>query len=65
MIALATAHPAKFPAAVKAAAGVEPAVPARLAGVLDKPERFVTLANDRKAVEDHIMAHARVPVDQV
>ncbi len=65
MIALATAHPAKFPAAVKAAAGVEPAVPARLAGVLDKPERFVTLANDRKAVEDHIMAHARVPVYQV
>ena len=65
MITLATAHPAKFPAAVKAAAGVEPALPARLAGVLDRPERFVTLANDRKAVEDHIMARARVPVDQV
>ncbi len=64
-IALATAHPAKFPATVKAAAGIEAEVPARLAGVLDKPERFVTLANDRKAVEDHIMAHARVPVDQV
>ncbi len=65
MIALATAHPAKFPAAVKAATGIQPETPARLAGVLGKPERFTTLANDRRAVEEYIMAHARVPVDQV
>jgi len=58
-VALATAHPAKFPDAVRQATGVAPEPPAQFAGVLDKPERFVTLANDRQAVGDYIAAHAR------
>ena len=54
MVTLSTAHAAKFTSAVKAAAGVDPPMPDRLAGVLDKPERFVALANDARAVADHI-----------
>ncbi|MBB4104368.1 threonine synthase [Allorhizobium borbori] len=54
MVALSTAHPAKFPAAVKKASGVDPALPLWLAGMMDKPERFDVLDNDIKAVEGHI-----------
>ncbi|CAN5315213.1 threonine synthase [soil metagenome] len=56
MVTLATAHPAKFADAVRAATGSAPALPPALADIARKPERFVTLANDRKAVEDHIAA---------
>ena len=59
MVTLATAHPAKFPEAVVAAAGIHPAVPDALAGILDRPERYVTLANDARSVEDYIAAHSR------
>jgi threonine synthase len=59
MVTLATAHPAKFPEAVTAAAGVEPELPAALAGILDRDERYDTLANDRRAVEDYIAARSR------
>jgi len=64
MVTLATAHPAKFPAAVKAAAGVEPALPQGFGDILIKPERYVTLANDRQAVEDHIRARTRATVEK-
>jgi len=50
MIALATAHPAKFPDAVKAAAGVAPGLPAHLADLFERPERYEILANDRETV---------------
>jgi threonine synthase len=56
LIALATAHPAKFPDAVAAATGVRPALPAGLADLFDRPERFVTLPNDREAIRAHIDA---------
>ncbi len=59
MVTLATAHPAKFPDAVAAATGIEPALPEALAGILAKSERYVTLANDARAVEDYIAAHSR------
>ncbi|RYE50652.1 MAG: threonine synthase, partial [Rhizobiaceae bacterium] len=39
MITLATAHPAKFPAAVKAASGIEPALPSWLGDLYQRPER--------------------------
>lgn len=54
MVTLSTAHPAKFPAAVKKASGVEPALPLWLGDLMDKPERFDVLDNDIKAVEAHI-----------
>ena len=59
MVALATAHPAKFADAVKAATGAEPELPPGFAGILSKPERIVTLANAREAVEEHILTRAR------
>jgi threonine synthase len=65
MVTLATAHPAKFPDAVMAAAGVEPKLPAGFEAILDRRERYVTLANDRKVVEDHILARTRAVTEKV
>jgi threonine synthase len=62
MVTLATAHPAKFPEAVRAACGVEPPVPDSLAGLMERPERFTTLPSDLKIVEDHISRHIRAGV---
>ncbi|MDP6926713.1 MAG: threonine synthase, partial [Rhodospirillales bacterium] len=46
LIALATAHPAKFPAAVEEASGIVPALPQRLTDLFDREERLHTLPND-------------------
>jgi threonine synthase len=54
MVALATAHPAKFPAAVEAATGVRPDLPPRLADLFDREERFAVLPNDLDAVRAFI-----------
>jgi len=59
MVVLATAHPAKFPSAVEAACGVEPALPQWLSGLMEAEERFTVLPSDLKMVEDHISRHAR------
>ena len=59
MVVLSTAHPAKFPDAVKAASGVYPALPAWLSDLMERKERFTTLSSDLKMVEDHIRTHAR------
>ncbi len=59
MIALGTAHPAKFPDAVKQATGVAPALPERLAAIMQGRERFEVLANDQTVVADYIRARAR------
>ena len=59
MIVLGTAHPAKFPAAVKAASGVTPALPAHLADLMERQERFTLLPNDQSAVEAFVRAKAR------
>lgn len=40
VVALSTAHPAKFPEAVAAALGFSPPLPPQLAGLEDRPERF-------------------------
>jgi threonine synthase len=58
MVALATAHPAKFPDAVEAATGVRPPLPPALADLFDRPERFDVVADDyatvRAAIESAI-----------
>jgi len=59
MVALATAHPAKFPDAVKRAIGKAPEVPERLAKVMRLPERAPSLPNSLAAVEDYVRTHAR------
>jgi threonine synthase len=59
MIVLATAHPAKFPAAVEAACGRVPGLPDWLADLMDREQRFTVLPSDRKMVEDHVANRAR------
>ena len=54
MITLATAHPAKFPAAVEAATGQHPALPSRMADLYDRPERVSRVENDLEAIEELI-----------
>jgi threonine synthase len=56
VVALATAHPAKFPDAVERATGERPALPAALADLYQRPERFQVLPNDLAAVQAHIRA---------
>ncbi|MCG8690944.1 MAG: threonine synthase [Minwuiales bacterium] len=58
MITLATAHPAKFPDAVERATGVRPALPPRLADLLQREERYDRLANDLQSVETYIADRA-------
>jgi threonine synthase len=59
MVTLATAHPAKFPAAVKSASGIDPALPTWLSDLMDREERFDILAKDLSVVENFIRTHAR------
>jgi threonine synthase len=51
VVAMATAHPAKFPDAMEAATGDRPPLPPRLAGLFEREERFTILPNDLSAVE--------------
>lgn len=54
LITLATAHPAKFPDAVERACGLRPALPARLADILEREERYTVLPNEAGAVRKFI-----------
>jgi threonine synthase len=54
VVALATASPAKFPEAVEAATGIRPELPARMAGLLDQPERVTPVAADLDEVRSTI-----------
>ncbi|MBF0393611.1 MAG: threonine synthase [Alphaproteobacteria bacterium] len=56
MVALATAHPAKFPAAVEAATGVRPGLPRHLADLFERPERCDALPNDAATLADYVRA---------
>ena len=59
VIVAATAHPAKFPDAVERATGIRPPLPARLADLYEREERFGVLPNDLGAIEAAVRAHAR------
>jgi len=59
MIVLATAHAAKFPAAVAQASGITPELPEWLAGLMSRKERFTVLPSELKMVEDYIGRHSR------
>ncbi len=54
MLAMATAHPAKFAEAIRAATGREPALPAALAGLEHLPRRVDVLPASVDAVRAHI-----------
>ncbi|MEQ8255414.1 MAG: threonine synthase [Roseovarius confluentis] len=51
MITLATAHPAKFPAAVEEASGQHPPLPERMADLYERSERVTRVENDLAAIE--------------
>ncbi len=55
-VAMATAHPAKFPDAMERAVGIRPALPGRLADLFERPERFAVLPNDLAAVKANVRA---------
>ena len=61
VIALGTAHPAKFPDAVERATGVRPSLPPHLADLMDRKETIVVLPNDRAAVADYLLQTTRAP----
>jgi threonine synthase len=58
-IALATAHPAKFPEAMYAITGERPELPARLASLMTAPERVAVLPNDLSAVQRFVEQRTR------
>jgi threonine synthase len=54
VIALGTAHPAKFPEAVEQACGLRPALPPRLADLFEREERCLVLPNDLGRIQEAI-----------
>ncbi len=58
MVAMATAHPAKFPEAMEQATGLRPALPARLADLFARPERLTRVANDLASVRAAVRGFA-------
>ena len=60
VVALATAHPAKFPDAVERASGKRPALPAHLSDLYEREERMSVLPNDLVAVQTMVRERRRV-----
>lgn len=60
MIVLSTAHPAKFPDAVKAACGVDPSLPPFLSDLMSRQEKYSVLPSQLEMVQRHIEDVARV-----
>ncbi len=54
MVTLATAHPAKFPDAVRDATGAETPLPERMADLYERDERITVLPNDLAIIEAYI-----------
>ena len=59
VVALSTAHAAKFPEAVLAAAGVAPAAPLSAQALAGRQERFDSLAADGEAVKAYVRAFVK------
>ena len=58
IVVLSTAHPAKFPDAVRRATGVDPPVPERLAAALEGEEHYEVIGNDLEAVKAYVSANS-------
>ncbi len=59
VVVAATAHPAKFPDAVRQATGITPPLPLRLGDLYERPERFAVLTPDLAEVEAFVRRHAQ------
>jgi len=62
MVTLATAHPAKFPDAVKAATDIYPELPARMGDMMEREERLTPIENDVRIVEAFVEQHSRAAI---
>jgi len=58
IVCLATAHPAKFAEAVRAATGVEPPRPSSLNGIEQKPQRLTVMPCSMAEVKTFVEKHA-------
>ncbi len=58
VVAMATAHPAKFPDAMERATGSRPPLPPRMADLFQRAEKFTVLPNDLAAIETAVRALA-------
>ncbi|MBN8892195.1 MAG: threonine synthase [Rhodospirillales bacterium 70-18] len=56
MVAMATAHPAKFPDAMEQATGIRPPLPPRLGDLYERAETFTRLPNDLAAIQAQVRA---------
>lgn len=54
MVSLSTAHPAKFPEAVKEVTGIHPELPAHMADLFERQEKFDILPNDLETLKAYI-----------
>ncbi|MDG1709250.1 MAG: threonine synthase [Emcibacteraceae bacterium] len=55
MVSLSTAHPAKFPEAVKEMTGAHPELPPHMADLFDREEKFDVLPNDLEVLKAYIL----------
>ncbi len=55
MVALATAHSAKFPDAMRSALGVTTSLPSSAAGIMQREEKFEVLSNSAEFVKNHLL----------
>jgi threonine synthase len=56
MVAMATAHPAKFPDAMEQATGSRPPLPPHLADLYERAETFTRVPNSLEAIETEVRA---------
>ncbi len=54
LVALACAHPAKFPDAVEKATGIRPPLPPHLSDLYDRKEIFTVLPNEQNQLQDFV-----------
>ncbi|MDG1439073.1 MAG: threonine synthase [Emcibacteraceae bacterium] len=55
MVSLSTAHPAKFPEAVKEMTGAHPELPPHMADLFEREEKFDVLPNDLETLKKYIL----------
>ena len=63
-VAMATAHPAKFPDAVERATGIRPPLPAALADLYEREERFTVAPNRLEEIEALVRAAVQRNADR-
>ena len=60
MVTLATAHPAKFPTAVKNATSVFPELPSRMDNLFDLDERITKVENNLQSIQAFVKERIQI-----